>query len=112
VNRRDFLKSLGVFIASLWAQPKLLLRRSSIMRHPQCIYVSPNGSDQNDGLSLETAKYTMGAALQAIEPVAHAESVIYASSYFHHERWTLGDNIIIAFDDDTLLKNVVIEGDK
>ena len=109
MNRRDFLKSIGVLVASLWAQPRLLLQRLPVVRRPRCIYVSPDGSDQNDGLSAETAKYTISAALEAIEPIVYTEGVIYASGYYHDERWTLEDNTIIAFGDDTILENVMVE---
>lgn len=59
----------------------------------KCIYISESdGSDQNDGLSPETAKFTLEAALRAIEAIP------------------LKDDIVITLGDDTVLEDLEAMG--
>jgi len=97
------LKGIGSGIAAL--------ERTTGTFQGRAIYVSPDGSDLNDGLSPETGKRTLSAAIQALPHGSRARSAVYVSGYVHDEAVTIPANAIIYLTDHTRMERCTIMRD-
>jgi len=120
MNRRNFLKTTGAAIAVLFLRlPKIRLPKSTRVEQEvgRTLYVNGDvriGNDHNDGLTPQTAKRTISAAIAAaglvgtvyVFPGDYIESglleVNCAGFYMHDSRITIerGDNCISFPDPD------------